>query len=185
MKIVRLWGIEVGRRLSWLGLAALLMCAGCTRVNFIKSSASFVEHERKVRPGVYVDKLPRKPYKSVGIIEVIAPAAAGLDDILALAADKGQEVGCDVVVDRAIHKVEGALPRRWTVAGSSPTASPADAPHPSRRDAQYLGAAFTPTPVYQTQTVTYAGAAPPPGRNLFICGVWSHEEDDDSGGDDK
>jgi hypothetical protein len=187
MKIACSWGIEAGcpaRRLAWLGLVGSLACAGCIRVSFVKSSGSFVEHETKKRPGVYVDKLPRKPYESVGIIEVMAPQTTDLGQIMDAAADKGQEVGCDVVVDRSIHKVDGSLHRHWTVALSGPAASPAEAPRPWRRDAQYLGAGFTPAPLYQpAHTVTYTpGYAPPPDKREFICGVWS---DDDSGDDDK
>jgi hypothetical protein len=166
--------------LVWLGVAASVACAGCIRTNFIKSSSSFTEHEAKVRPGVFVDHLPKKAYASVGIIEVIAPATTDLGEIMSAAADKGQEVGCDVVVDRAIHRVDSAGLRRWRVAVAAPAPSPAEAPHHSRADAQYLGYGFSPTPVYTPPpSVAYTPVyTPPPDKREFICGVWSNDDDD-------
>jgi hypothetical protein len=154
-----------------LGLAG----SGCIHTDFVQSSPSFVVHEVAQRPVVYFDHLPEQPYTSVGVIDVIAPSSSRLEDVFAAAANKGQEVGCDLVVDRSIHRVADAALPHWQVTALELL------DHPSRRadDAHDFGYAPGPAPVFVAPPpapapVTYAPAySPPPDRREFICGVWA------------
>jgi hypothetical protein len=157
-----------------LGLAG----SGCIRTDFVQSSPSFVVHEVAQRPVVYFDHLPEQAYTSVGVIDVIAPSSSKLEDVFAAAADKGKEIGCDLVVDRSIHHVADAVLPHWHVTALDPLAPPS--PRSSGDDARDLGYAPAPGPVFVAPAppppapITYAPTyAPPPDRREFICGVWS------------
>jgi hypothetical protein len=159
--------------LMLLGLAG----SGCIRTDFVQSSPSFVVHEIAQLPVVYFDHLPEQPYTSVGVIDVIAPSSSRLEDVFAAAANKGKEVGCDLVVDRSIHRVADAPLPHWRVVALDLPAPPA--PRASGEDARDLGYAPGPAPVLVAPApapapVTYAPAySPPPDRREFICGVWA------------
>jgi hypothetical protein len=163
--------------LLFLGLVE----SGCIHTDFVQSSPSFVVHESAQRPVVYFDHLPEQPYTSVGVIDVIAPSASRLEDVFAAAADKGKEIGCDLVVDRSIHRVADAgLPPYHVIAHVTALDLPAPPPpRASGDEARALGYAPGPTPVFVAPApapapVTYAPAySPPPDRREFICGVWA------------
>jgi hypothetical protein len=163
-----------------LSLAFLaLACSACIHADFVSSSPSFVTHETAELPVVYFDHLPDRPYASVGIIDVIAPAGSKLEEVFAAAADKGKEIGCDVVVDRSIHRIaDAALPRwRVTVLGSLGPPPPRAAPG----DARLLGygptlapvVILSPPPPPPPPVIYSSGYSPPPDRREFICGVWA------------
>jgi hypothetical protein len=122
-------------------LLLVVLLAGCVHATFVKTDASFVPHDRTA-PAVFLDRLPPFPYRPVGIIEVTSPANSRLDDVLYAAAEKGAEMGCDVVVDRSIHRVADA-----------------DALTGLFQRAQYGAAPM------------YFYAAPPPNRREFVCGI--------------
>ena len=120
--------------------------AGCVRTSFTQTDFGFALHPAAQRPNVFLDRLPERPYRSVGIIEVISPAGFTLNQILGEVIEQGQNVGCDVIVDRSIYRVsqvDEALPR-FVFAQYIPPPTPA------------------PAPVY----------SPPPDRHEFICGVY-------------
>jgi hypothetical protein len=159
-------------RTSFLMLLAFGLLNGCVSATFTQTSQSYVVHRLEAPPEVFVDRLPQSAFDSVGIIEVQAPASADLSMILDAAKSKGQDVGCDVVVDRAIYRVGGANLRRWTVALAADADS---APPPSARRHSgdpYLGYAYVPAP--QPAPIVYA-PAPPPERREFICGIYRRD----------
>jgi hypothetical protein len=140
-------------------LLPLLLC-GCINATFTSTEPSFTPHERSGLPRVYVDKLPKRPYESVGIIEVQAPAGTFLYNIWHAAAEKGRSVGCDVVVDRAIHRVSRLDLPRWSAVA-----------HP------IIAFGTAPAPLVTTWTAapppTVVTTAPPPDKREFVCGVYA------------
>ena len=132
-------------------LIALALC-GCVTAEFVSTDPSFRPRSHAM-PIVYIDKLPPFPYRSVGIIEATIPDSHPLSEVMQVVATKGQEVGCDAVVDRAIHQVSSAAPvvvrQRWLV--------------------QYRAPMTSSTPVYHPPQNNYQ--APPAGKREFICAV--------------
>ena len=96
------------------GCAWLLTLGACAHADFVSTDTRYQGRPR-TQPWVFVDRLPPYPYISIGIIEVIAPAGTSLSDIFELARQKGSEVGCDVVVDRGIHRITSAIPQAGPV----------------------------------------------------------------------
>jgi hypothetical protein len=139
-----------------LFLACLALAgAGCVTTNFVPTDGSFRSSGRSTRPQVFVDRLPPRPYRSVGIIEVTGPAGLmDLQTVMAEAAIAGDSAGCDVVVDRAIHRV-----------GAS--ASPAPV---GRMLVQYIAPYSHPS--YVAPQPAAPAYTPPPSRHEFICGVF-------------
>ena len=135
-----------GRLAAAVGLAVL--GGGCLHAQFSRTDPSFVEIPGKGPPRVYVDQLPQRPYRSVGIIEVLVPVGYALSDVMDLSSAEGARVGCDVVVDRVIHRVT--------------------AQEPARRFA--VNAQYYPTPPPPQATTPYYG--PPSNQRDFICGLW-------------
>jgi hypothetical protein len=132
-------------RLAWLLVPALF--TGCIYATFVPTDVTFAPHAAP-EPAVYVDRLPPFGYRPVGIIEVTASASTSLGDVMATAARKGAEVGCDVVVERSIHRVVDARP--------VPTVYWLAQHH-----------VYVPPPVHHAP-VYYA---PPPSKREFVCGV--------------
>ncbi len=158
------------------GTVAALCASGCVNASFTKTSDGYVVHAVDTVPEVFVDKLPEQPYDSVGIIEVHAPQAANLSEVLRAAADKGQQVGCDVVVDRSIHRVDGADLRRWTVvvAAAAPPLPEDEALR--RRVSPELGMIGS-SPSFHTTPNTviynnYTSPSVPMNKREFVCGVF-------------
>ena len=92
-----------------LACAWLLTLGACAHADFVSTDTRYQGRPR-TQPWVFVDRLPPYPYISIGIIEVIAPAGTSLSEIFELARQKGSDVGCDVVVDRGIHRITSANP---------------------------------------------------------------------------
>ena len=135
----------------WFLIALAL--SGCVTTEFVSTDPSFRPQSHAL-PTVYIDKLPPFPYRSVGIIEATIPDGHPLSEVMNAVATKGQEVGCDAVVDRAIHQVSAAptvvVPQRWLV--------------------QYRAPMTSSTPIYHPpQNNNYQ--APPAGKREFICAV--------------
>jgi hypothetical protein len=162
-------------RFSIAGAIAALLASGCVNASFTKTSDDYVVHEVDTLPEVFIDKLPEQAYDPVGIIEIHAPQAASLGEVMRAAAEKGQEVGCDVVVDRSIHRVDGARLRRWTVivavdVPASPTGEP------RRPVSPYLGMiggdplrhTFGSTVIYNN----YSSPSVPMDKREFVCGIF-------------
>ena len=118
----------------------------------------------------------RAAYDPVGIIEVHAPQAASLGEVMRAAARQGQEVGCDVVVDRSIHRVDGATLRRWTVSVAVDVPALPEAETPLQPVSPYLGMiasdpslhTFASTVVYNN----YNSPSVPMDKREFVCGVF-------------
>jgi hypothetical protein len=144
-----------------LSLLALIGCAPVT--SFVQTDSAFVA-QSGASPTVFLDALPDRPYRSVGIIEVRAGDMHSLNSIVAAAQSKGAALGCDVVVQRALHRVVGALPvRSVTVTGDD-----AD-----RIDPRYLGAVTGVAPAPMPPTVVPPSGSPPPAsRYEYVCGVF-------------
>jgi len=132
-----------------------MLAAGCVTSTFVATDGRAAGRP-VTQPSVFIDRFPPVPFYSVGIIEVKTPAGWTLDTVVAEAARKGSEVGCDFVVDRSIYRVSYGIPgARAIVAqiGASPLIAPAPAVTPPPT--------FQPAPVY----------SPPPNMREFICGV--------------
>jgi len=124
-----------------------LLVSGCVTAKFVQTDPRFRRAQRRGPPQVYLDRLPEQSYRSVGIIEVSGPAGDfNLGTVVRVAREKAAKLGCDLVVDRSIHKTTSSIP------GAGPLL------------AQY-GYTPTPAPIYPVY-------APPPGRREFICGVF-------------
>lgn len=134
---------------------ALLMVPSCWRATFVQTDPTFRPGASGALPEVYVDRLPGVPYRPVGIIEIQGPAGDfSLDRVLAEVQIKGAEIGCQLLVDRAIHRVSlRSLPRHPIVL--------------ARAAARPYGSYYSTAPT----THVYTQEAPP-GRREFICAVW-------------
>jgi hypothetical protein len=132
---------------AWLLLAFCLF--GCVKIEYLSTDVSF-RPRGHARPLVFIDRLPPYPYRSVGIFEATVPVGSSLAEVLSAVVDKGAEIGCEAIVDRAIHRVSAApvvRPRRLLVQFPQ----------------------ITPSPVYVPAQPVYA--TPPPGTREFICAV--------------
>jgi len=133
----------------------VMLAAGCITSTFVATDGRAAGRPI-TQPTVFIDRLPPVRFYSVGIIEVKIPAGWTLDTVVAEAARKGSEAGCDFVVDRAIYRVTYGIPGvRAIVAqlGASAVIAPAPGVTPPQ--------AFQPAPGY----------SPPPNMREFICGV--------------
>lgn len=153
------------RVLWWMGAGLFVSGLGCVNANFTQTNGQYVVHEAASRPPVFVDRRPDRPYDSVGIIEVIAPAMASLGEVIYAASDKGREVGCDVVVERSLHQV-AIETRRWRVDlfEAAPLRSLAAARRQQAPPSPWLAAGPSYQPVYMN--------TPPPKSREFVCGVY-------------
>ena len=148
-------GVRYGMRSGDLAMAVAaglsMLAIGCVTSTFVATDGRAAGRPI-TQPSVFIDRLPPVSFYSVGIIEVKTPAGWTLDTVVAEAARKGSEVGCDFVVDRSIYHVSYGIPGvRAVVAqiGASPVIAPAPVVAPQ------------PAPVY----------SPPPNMREFICGL--------------
>src|SRR5580698_283949 len=112
-------------RAAATGLVMLAM--GCVTSTFVATDGRAAGRPI-THPSVFIDRLPPVPFFSVGIIEVKTPAGWTLDTVVAEAARKGSEVGCDFVVDRSIYRVSYGIPGGRAIiaqVGASPVIAPA------------------------------------------------------------
>jgi hypothetical protein len=136
-------------------VCVLLLATGCWRVTFVSTDSAF-QRAPGAEPDVYLDRLPDRPYQSVGILEVTGPAIEfDLDAVIRRAKKKGRELGCDLIVDRSIHRVSMATRQPILLAQLGHTSV-----------GQYTTTQPQPFNVYN---------APPPGRREFVCGIWASE----------
>lgn len=176
-------------RILLAGLLLTAASAGCggSTADFVKTDAYFAPAEAAALPSIFLDRRPSEPYQSVGIIYVRAPANAELGLITGTAAEKGREIGCDVIVDRQIHSVSSALPldlpRYGVVIEESLRGEgrPTDPAHPADPgDRSFLGQVFVPAPqpvITQTQPTYYPTRSTviveaPPTTREFVCGIY-------------
>jgi len=108
-----------GRTLFSMGLALLLLCAGCIArtARFTQSDASFRPQAGSTPPKVYIGREPDTSFTSVGIVEVRGPVTASKDDFLDEAVSKGTQLGCDVLVHKALYEIRSGS-RAWGSSGS-------------------------------------------------------------------
>ncbi len=141
--------------LATVGAAGLAMLAmGCVTSTFVATDGR-AEGRPITQASVFIDRLPAVPFFSVGIIEVKTPAGWTLDTVVAEAARKGSEVGCDFVVDRSIYRVSYGIPGVRAIVAQI-GASPGIVTVP----------VVTPSPAFQPPAYS-----PPPNMREFICGV--------------
>ncbi|MDY7230351.1 hypothetical protein [Hyalangium rubrum] len=136
--------------------SVLALATGCISAEFVRTDPRVTLAPKASRPQVYIDRLPERSYRSVGIIELTIPTGSSLQDVMNAAGDEGQRSGCDVVVDRSIHPVRRESGQRetstfWRHAQHSPIPPPPAAP-----------------------PVVYN--SPPPGKREFVCGIWEEAE---------
>ena len=129
----------------WLALLPLL--PACTRqVRFIRADDAFREVPAVRAPPVIVDEVDQaqqEPYRAVGMVEVVVPADTPITEVITAAAAKGQEVGCELLVD-------ARLPKR--------TAGPGSASEFTIR-------------LVHGGTDQYYLPAPPPRTYSFVCAI--------------
>jgi hypothetical protein len=140
------------RALSLVVLAPL----ACVHASFVPTDARYAA-ARVTNPRVYVDHLPPRPYRSVGIIEVRGPDnQMDLAMVIDKARSAGAEAGCDVVVDRAIHAVDRGADL---------------SPEPGMMLAQYRPYGSS-SSYYSPAPFTYVQ---PTSRREFICGIYQRD----------
>jgi hypothetical protein len=86
-----------------LSAALLSACSGIT-VSFTQTDATFrAAPTAKTPPRVLLDvaEVPSVPMRSVGLIRVAAPAEATKSEIARVAADKGRELGCAMLIEHS------------------------------------------------------------------------------------
>src|SRR4029079_12076875 len=147
-------------------LSAVLcfVASGCVTSTFVLTDARYSGRPR-TQPPVFIDRLPPFPYISIGVIEVSAPAVSDLTTVLTEAASKGGEVGCDVVVDRSIHRIASMIPNAGPLIAQVGVGYTAAPPYTAE-----LAAGYTAAPPSPPAPGVYA-ASPPPSKREFICGV--------------
>ena len=139
--------------ISWI----VVLMQNCWQVTFVSTDQKFSgKIAKKNPPELFIDRLPKKAFYSVGVLEVTGPAGEfTLDKVTEAAIKKGQKLGCDLVIDRAIYQVSSSH-------------------HDNTQSAFNQTIGFV---VYQyqappQQTQVYQ-APPPPGHREFICGIWA------------
>jgi hypothetical protein len=93
------------RRFLGLALAVAATLSGCRTWEFVRTDPRFEPHEVERAPDLYVHRLPTCPYRPVGSIELEGAARRQghlVEDSLALAREHGQELGCELVIDRLL-----------------------------------------------------------------------------------
>jgi hypothetical protein len=127
-----------------ISLASLASCGSSARPVFHASDPSF-RPAPGARPPVYLPldlaDVPRVQMRSVGIIEVTVPARGGLEAAAELAAAKGRELGCWIVVEhgafaRLQARASLAFGARVLLAHGGGSHLPHAAP-PARQTAQF------------------------------------------------
>jgi len=139
--------MKVARCLACVAL--WVVASGCITSTFVLTDPRYAERP-PTRPEVFIDRLPPFPYMSIGVIEVSAPPASDLSQVLAEAASKGGQVGCEVVVERSIHKITSTIPNAGPLM--------AQAYHTNSSPAVYAPPSMYVPP-------------PPPSKREFICGL--------------
>lgn len=158
-----------------VALSALLagaFASGCINAEFVQTDSSFASSPAPTSPAVFLDRRPPEPYQAVGIIHIRAPDDTDLAEIMAAAVQKGQEVGCDVLVERAIHSVASAVPAdlpRWSVVLEAPLRGARGSAAPTSTEPP-RGANLLAAPTYAHPVVI--GNAPSTRRE-FVCGVFA------------
>lgn len=164
--------LHAGRQVSLWMIVGLCSCLPAT--TFVRTDSSFsprkeigTEPVAGPLPEVFLDRLPARPYRSVGIIQVnLAITSGNLGDVVKAAQQGGAQTGCQVVVDRAIHAVtwrtepDPPVARGVYLAGLSPYVPPRPLPPSPRPPPQ--------------------APQPSPGFREFICGLFTDTPDGDA-----
>ena len=135
-----------------LGLSVAIGVCGCMRATFVQTDT--------FKPGPpsalewYIDKVPKKPYRAVGIIEVTLADTAALMEVVKAAYKKGQEVGCHLIIERSLHVV-------------SPSAL-----LPTSKISVCVADAVSECQYHTRSQPVYGGSAPASGTREFVCGVY-------------
>lgn len=89
-----------------ISLVAALFALGlggcCHTETFTSLEQSFVPAERRSRPAVFLDRLPKRDYRTVGVIEVARSDSTPLGEFIDGARAHAEGIGCDVVIDSFI-----------------------------------------------------------------------------------
>ena len=99
---------------SSMALCLTVACAGCigTTSRFVQSDKSYQAKPRTAPPQVFVQRVPAKPFASVGIVQVQAPVTAPTETLIKAAIVEGTKLGCDVLVHEALYEQRRGTPRR-------------------------------------------------------------------------
>lgn len=116
---------------------------------------------------VYIDRLPEDDYRSVGILVVKEAADYELSQIVEKLEEEGSLQGCDVVVDRSIHRISANRPDRGPLLASLELRGLATRLEGSRRKTAQLQS----VPVYRPTPVNVVNVRSRAPDREFICGV--------------
>lgn len=133
---------------AWALLLLAVAACGSWSTQFRPSDPGFVARALDHDPDVFVDRLPPRRYRAVGMIEVHAPSGQTMDEFLERAIPEGRARGCELIVARHLHV---ALERPVLVAQTTPR-----------------GANLGPNPASET----IGGQEPLRRRRDFVCGVY-------------
>jgi hypothetical protein len=109
------------RNRSNSALAALLALAlgGCCHSESFKATEKgFAPSARGGDPVVFLDRLPREPYRTVGVIRVARPNSTPLGEFIDAARTHATMVGCDVVIDAFLVGATGSYCKKTPVYGA-------------------------------------------------------------------
>jgi hypothetical protein len=129
------------RTIARISVVALIGCAGTSHsVVFQSTDQTFVAQAGQT-PAVYVEaddvKGPKSTLRSVGLIKVTARESSGLEHVIELAAEKGRELGCWMVIEhKAFESMQAQVELEGggsiiLAHGAAPHAGPA--PRPNNR----------------------------------------------------
>jgi hypothetical protein len=147
-------------RRAALVLIAASTALGCVPSAFTQTDDLYRPHRGSHNPKVFIDRLPSREYKSVGLIEV--GGGGNLRYIISRAMEEGRFVGCELLVPENLHRVSMGLPgtRMLLAYGYGDTFQPR----------------FTSPPPQQTPAPSYVPVGPGPPPQRFICGIYVGED---------
>lgn len=153
--LVRSWRAGL---LCWLYPSLLLGCASAG-AGFTRTDSTFEQKRGTKRPELYLDQPPVRPYRPVGLIYVTMPVEAPVDEVQAALVEKGQSVGCELLLEPSLgqQRPSAMLFGPWTPSsarlvhggghgGGEPSSRIKAAPESSERRYEFLCGVYLLTP---------------------------------------
>lgn len=113
-----------------MSLATLVVTLSCTpaTAQFTRTDRSFLESRRATPPDLYLDAAPAHSYRTVGRVAVTLPSDTPLARVREALQAKGQDVGCDALVEPSLEKGSSMLFGDWTASSDRLVHGPGHGP---------------------------------------------------------
>jgi hypothetical protein len=122
---------------------AIFCLGGCMEANFFATDNAFQKGARHGAAEVFLDHLPPQPYRVVGLVEVNASDDTALHEVVEIARERGRKVGCDVLVEREIHRLGcGEAVRVYATAATGPVSVDSSEPAQSAAKREFICGVF-------------------------------------------